>query len=434
MSKLSNHFAARTPSAIRLAQIEFEKRTDQVKAINTAIGNVTLPMHPSMQQRMFALNADTSPFKDGVNPYTTTKGIPEANAAFLRVIEASGFDTTDLYSQITDGGSQGMELVVLGVAGQVDDTDAPLLLIDAAYTNYQAMAQRLGRKTISVQRRLQDDGTFTLPQIEEIRQVVETHRPAGMVVIPYDNPTGYFYGREMLIELAKLAVEYDLWLISDEAYRELYYVDAPVSSVWSLTEELVPGISGRRISLETASKVWNACGLRIGALVTDNQDFHTAAIAENTASLCSNHIGQYIFAALAEEKIENLQLWFDKQREYYSQMMQQVTDGLRAKSDKLIVSNPDASIYTVVDVRNIVDETFSSLDFVMYCARQGAVAVDGQDYTLLVSPMAGFYSPDFKAADNPGRTQMRIAFVERPENMKKVPDLFWQLFTEYLKK
>jgi aspartate aminotransferase len=58
---------------------------------------------------------------------------------------------------------------------------------------------------------------------------------------------------------------------------------------------MVPGIQGRRISIETASKVWNACGLRIGALVTDNVDFYQQSVAENTAGLCSNVIGQHIF-------------------------------------------------------------------------------------------------------------------------------------------
>ena len=84
----------------------------------------------------------------------------------------------------------------------------------------------------------------------------------------------------------------------------------------------MPGITGRRISIETAVKVWNACGLRIGALVTDNEEFHARAVAENTASLCSNVIGQYIFGALADESHADLQAWYAKQREYYRAMLQ----------------------------------------------------------------------------------------------------------------
>jgi aspartate aminotransferase len=114
---LSAHFAKRQPSAIRIAGIEFSKRTDDVEAINTHIGNVSLPAHPAIQRRMDALRSDSSPFKDGVIKYTGTQGLPETNAAFLNSIKASGFDTSGLYSQITNGGSQAMGLITIGCCG-----------------------------------------------------------------------------------------------------------------------------------------------------------------------------------------------------------------------------------------------------------------------------------------------------------------------------
>ena len=163
---MSAHFEARTPSAIRLAQIEFAKRTDGTKAINTAIGNVSLPMHPAMQERMFNLNSVDSPFKEGVVKYTATVGLEETNKAFLNIIASSGFNTDGLFSQITDGGSQGMELVVVGVCGPAGSQEKPLLLIDAAYTNYKAMAERTGRPIISVSRHLEENGKFSMPDLD----------------------------------------------------------------------------------------------------------------------------------------------------------------------------------------------------------------------------------------------------------------------------
>lgn len=138
-----------------------------------------------------------------------------------------------------------------------------------------------------------------------------------MVVIPYDNPTGHFYDQESMITLAQLCVKYDLRMISDEAYRELFYVNKPATSIRGITDKEVPGIVGRRISIETASKVRNACGLRVGALVTDNKEFHEKSVAEYTANLCTNVIGQYIFGALAHESKEELQARYSKQRTYY---------------------------------------------------------------------------------------------------------------------
>ncbi|KAA3633417.1 MAG: aminotransferase class I/II-fold pyridoxal phosphate-dependent enzyme [Calditrichaeota bacterium] len=431
--ELSEHFASRKPSAIRLAQIEFLKRKDKVKDINVAIGNVSLPMHPAMQERMNNLSASGSPFEHGVVKYSTTLGFKETNDAFLNIIASSGFDTSRLHSQITDGGSQAMELVIVGVCGQPGKNDYPLLLIDAAYTNYKSLAERVGRKTVSVSRKLSDDGKFTLPDVSEIEALIEKEKPRALVVIPYDNPTGHFYDKSSMIALAKLCVKHNMWMISDEAYRELFYVDDSVVSIWGITDNEVSGIEGRRISIETSSKVWNACGLRIGALISDNQEFNARAVAENTANLCPNVIGQYIFGSIAHISSKDLQKWYEKQRNYYKKMLVDMTTQVKSLLPEAIISSPDASIYSVIDVRKIVDDSFDANDFVLYCAREGKVTVDGEDLTLLVSPMAEFYSIN-DLSKNPGRTQMRIAYVESQENMEKVPQLFASLLEQYLAK
>ncbi len=428
--KLSKHFESRQPSAIRLAQIEHSKRTDDVYAVNTAIGNVSLSMHPKLRERMFNLNSDNSPFKDGVNKYTATVGMEETNKAFLNIISSSGFKTDKLYSQVTFGGSAAMDLVVLGVCGEAGSGESPLLLIDAAYTNYNAMALGSGRKNISITRTLNEDGKFSMPDVSEIEKIIEQYKPGGMVVIPYDNPTGHFYDHDTMVDLGKLCVEYDMWMVSDEAYRELFYDESKVTSIWGLTEQDVPGITGKRISIETASKVWNACGLRIGALVTDNEQFHKKSVAEFTKLLCAPAIDQYIFGALAHETHEDLKAWYDGQRDYYKPLMTKLTSDFKEMLPGVIVSRPDASIYSVVDVRNLVDDGFDAKDFVLYCATKGKVDVDGKDMTLLVAPMDGFYNV---ASDqkNPGKTQMRIAYVAKPEEMSLVPKLFTGLFNQY---
>jgi aspartate aminotransferase len=218
--------------------------------------------------------------------------------------------------------------------------------------------------------------------------------------------------------------------VSDEAYRELHYTGAPTSSVWGISEERVPGITGRRISIETASKVWNACGLRIGALVTDNRELHVRAVAENTASLCPNAIGQWIFGALAHEPTAALREWYATQRTYYQAMLRAFTDRMGALLPEVVVSSPDASIYSVVDVRYAVRPGFDALAFVLWCATKGRMVLDGRPMTLLTAPMAGFYTTR-PGVDNPGRTQMRIAYVEPPERMLLVPDLLAGLLQRY---
>jgi aspartate aminotransferase len=427
---LSAHFESRAPSAIRLAQIEFMKRGDGVDAVNTAIGNVSLPMHPAMQARMRALGSGGGAFADGVVKYSATVGIPEAVEAVLNVIASSGLSREGLFAQITDGGSAAMELLLVGVCGPAGSDERPLLLIDAAYTNYMALAERTGRRTVSVRRSLGDDGKFSLPDVAEIEETIRATKPGALVVIPYDNPTGHYYDHEAMVGLARLCVKYNMWMASDEAYRELYYSEGAPSSIWRLSDDEVPGIVGRRIGIETSSKVWNACGLRIGALVTDNETFHQRSVAEYTANLCSNVIGQHIFGALAGESHDDLRRWYDGQRAYYRELLGAVSSGLKQAVPGLIVSSPDASIYSVIDVRNVAAPGFDALEFVLFCAREGRVELGGKPHTLLVSPMAGFYQVG-PGEENPGKTQMRISYVDEPERMALVPELFAALFEQF---
>jgi aspartate aminotransferase len=236
-----------------------------------------------------------------------------------------------------------------------------------------------------------------------------------------------------MVSLARLCVRHGLWMVSDEAYRELFYTGDEPSSIWRIDDDEVPGIVGRRISIETASKVWNACGLRIGALVTDHAEFHTRAVAEATANLCPNAIGQWIFGSLAHESVESLRGWFENQRDYYGGMLSTFTARTRELIPEIIVSSPDASIYSVVDVRRFAGADFDALDFVLHCASEGKVERDGRSLTLLTAPMAEFYASE-SPESNPGRTQMRIAYVEPPERMALVPDLLASLLESYVKR
>ena len=429
--QMSLHFQGRRPSVIRTAQMEFRKRRDPPDAINVAIGNVSLPMHPAMIRRLSALRAEGGPFEHGAVRYTPTAGTDDAREAFRHIIASSGFAVEPLHVQITDGGSQAMELVILGLCGEAGSGEKPLLIIDPTYTNYTAMASRLGRSVVALQRTLQADGRFTLPDIPRIDEIVRQARPAALLVIPYDNPTGQLYSREQMLELAELCVRHNLWFVSDEAYRELLYTGTGTVSIWGVTDREVPGIEGRRISIESASKIWNACGLRIGALITDNEEFHARAIAENTANLCPNAIGQHIFSALRDESAEDLRRWYARQRKYYRSMLVELTSRMQRLLPEVMVSSPDASIYSVVDVRRIVPASFDAMEFVLYCAREGRVDVQGKAFTLLVAPMSGFY--DLPTGENPGRTQTRIAYVETPERMELVPQLFATLLRGFLK-
>ncbi|MFN8178491.1 MAG: aminotransferase class I/II-fold pyridoxal phosphate-dependent enzyme [bacterium] len=429
---LSEHFKTREPSAIRVAGLRFAERKDGAEAVNVAIGNVSLPMHPAMIERMGRLRGAESPFKHGVVAYTSTAGTDECQRAFLRAIESSGCSVEGLRCQITNGGSEAMEIVLPGMLGPAGTAVRPLLLIDPSYTNYKGFADRLGRATVSITRTLGDDGRWALPDLAEIDRVMAKEKPGAVVIIPYDNPTGQFYSHEALVALARLCVKHDLWILSDEAYRELFYAEGRASSIWRIGEDEVPGIRGRRVSIESTSKVWNACGLRVGAIVTDDAEFHRRSLAEHTSSLCASAIGQWIFGAIANESLDDLRAWYRRQREYYRAMLASFTQRTEELLPGAIVSRPDAALYSVVDLRNVVGPDFDALEFVLHCATTGRVDRGGKSWTLLTAPMGGFYDLP-KGRPNPGRTQMRIAYVEPPDRMALVPDLLAALLEQYVR-
>ena len=426
--QLSPHFENRKPSVIRQAQILFNQRADRdtVRCINLAIGNVSLPMHPALQQRMRSLGEGNSPFAGGVVMYSATVGLPETRRAMLHVIGASGLSTAGLEALVTDGGSASMEMMALGVAGP--KSERPLVLVDPIYTNYADMCRRGAIPFVAVPRELRADGYFTRPDLGALDQLCQKEKPCALVVCPSDNPTGQYLNRADMTEIGRLCVRHNMWLVSDEAYRQLHYTGEPVSSVWALDETTVPGITGRRISIESASKVWNACGLRVGGLVTDSPEFHAKAVAEYSANLCTNVIGQWIYAALGDETHEALAAWYAQQRQYYVEMIRGLRDNLLRAVPGIIVSQPLAALYSVVDLVNVVKPSFDVTAFVGYCAEQGRVDIDGQTYTLLVAPMSGFYTATRTTAC---RTQLRMAYVERPKETALVPGLFKTLLERY---
>ena len=427
---ISKHYLEREPSAIRKAQILFNSRENSkdIHVINLAIGNISLPMHPIMVERMKSLADDKSPFNKGVVRYSPSVGTETAQNAILHSIngELENKITDKAKCVITDGGSQAMELMLLGVCGP--NSENPILLIDPTYTNYIEFSKRLSIPISRYSRVLKGNGSYSNINKEELLTIIDRDNARGIVLIPGDNPTGQQISQEMIIEIARICVEKDIWLISDEAYRNIYFTDKGQSSIWAITDDTVPGIVGRRISIESASKLWNACGLRIGALVTDNNILHKKVVSEYTANLCANVIGQYIFSSILELSKNDLLKWYKQQRDYYSLLMNDLKTKLMYTIPGIIVSNPESAIYLVLDFKNITNDKFEITKFVEYCATSGECSIDGGNYTLLLAPMTGFYS-DY----NLGRTQARIAIVESENNLKKVPSVLSELLKDFSK-
>ncbi|MBU0757865.1 MAG: aminotransferase class I/II-fold pyridoxal phosphate-dependent enzyme [Nanoarchaeota archaeon] len=438
---ISEFYKEKQPSCIRKAQIMFAEQQAKRKqnnepamdVVNVAIGNVSLPTHPKMiKEYLYPTNPD---LRAGVWKYTATVGTEKCGMAFINIINSfiKG-KKPKLYAAIENGSSPLMKLSMLGVCGNPCTGERPLLGFDPVYTNYIEVGKEIGRKVVSLKRSLNSDGTFSVLSVQDVETAIQKYNPGALLIIPYDNPSGQFLRQETINEYAKLCMKYGLYLISDEAYRGLLYTDDEISTVWNITDHDIPGIeqAGIRISLETMSKVFNACGLRMGALVTDSKEFFVKAVAANTTYLCASAIDQNLVSVFADESHEEIQTWVKGLRDYYKRILVDLHNSFNALLPGIIASQPESSIYIVVDVRNIAKPGFSAEDFVKFCAIEGKVDINGKETTLLVAPMTGFYNTP-KGEESPGITQMRIAAVEPEEQMKIVPKLFAELFREFEK-
>lgn len=424
---LSEYYKKREVSVIRSVYDKFKNRKDNVVPIDLALGNINRPMHPVLINMMKKITGPSSPFNDGVVKYSSASGYNETQKAFLRILEASDLPTDDLYIQITDGASQAIELCLLGISGNGEENTGPVLLFDPAYTSFEYMAKRLSRRTISIPRVMRADGTFEFPSIRNIERFILKEKPNAMIIIPYDNPTGQLITQGQLESLAKLCVKYNMWMVSDETYRELHYLKLKAPSIWRLSDKVIPGIQGRRISLESASKVWNACGLRIGSLITDSEVFYNKSVAENTANVCPNVFGQYIFSGLAREDINDIKNWFDKQRKYYRSIINSTFTNIKKLIPDINVSKPNAALYLVLDFRKISPH-FRAVDFVNFCAEYGKSKYKGQTYTILMTPLENF----FKNKEL-GRAMARLSFVDDQDKIRLLPYVLKDILEQYIK-
>ncbi|MBU1084841.1 NAD(P)H-hydrate dehydratase, partial [Patescibacteria group bacterium] len=378
--------------------------------IDTSIGSVNLPTYPAILERAEKMSND---FITKSLPYTATEGTNEAKLAFINIAGAMRVDFKGLKIHVTAGGSLAMQYVMLGVCGP----KKPLMGFSPLYPNYLSYGERFSIPVVLIQRQLTENGVFSIPEEGEIEAMIEKEKPSALLVIPADNPTGAYFTQDRLNYLAELCVKYGIWMVSDEAYFGLNYVgDKVPSSIWRVTNKQVPGIEGRRIGIHSASKNMNACGLRIGALVTDSDEMAKKAVNCASADLCAGIVDQYLFSALAYESHEDIQKFLAGLRKNYVETMREFRNKLLEFNKDLVVSQPEASIYQVVDFRKVVPDNFKTLEFVNWVAEHGMVMIDGKPMIMIGAPMSGFYRVE-KGEKNPGDTQMRVAFVLSKEEM-----------------
>ena len=289
---------------------------------------------------------------------------------------------------ITTGGSEAVLFAFMSCLNPGDEIIVP----EPAYANYMAFAISAGAVIRTVTTTI-DEG-FSLPKVEKFEELIN-ERTKGILICNPNNPTGYLYTRREMNQIRDLVKKYDLFLFSDEVYREFIYTGSPYISACHLE-----GIEQNVVLIDSVSKRYSECGIRIGALITKNPEVRKAVMKFCQARLSPPLIGQII----AEASIDAPRSYSTEVYEEYIERRKCLIDGLN-RIPGVYSPIPMGAFYTVA--RLPVDD---SDKFCAWCLSD----FEYEGETVMMAPASGFYSdPEC------GRNEVRIAYVLKKEDLER---------------
>ena len=294
---------------------------------------------------------------------------------------------------ITVGGSEAIHYA-FSVAS---DFGGEIIVFEPFYTNYNGFASFAGVKLVPVT--LHAEEGFRLPQIHEIESKIGPKTRAVLINSP-SNPTGVVYSREEIERIVDIVKKHDLYLISDEVYKEFVYDGLSHTSVLEFDE-----IRDRVIVVDSISKRFSCCGARIGALITRSPDIYQAALKFAQSRLCPPTVEQK--GALAAYRMGKD--YFEPVRKEYEKRRDVLCSGL-LKYPGIVLHKPSGAFYVNVKLPLRDTEHFAQWMLTDF-------SKDNQ--TVMVAPSQGFYATPGKGLD-----EVRIAYVLKEEDLRRAVDVF----------
>lgn len=358
--------------------------------------NIGQPDIDSPQPALDAIRNE--PFK--VLSYTHSEGTAEYRTALSDYYKNRGLELEPSDMIITNGGSEAL-LFCFGIICNPGDE---IIIPEPFYANYNSFAVQSGVKIVPIQSKIEDN--FGLPPIETFEDKI-TEKTKAILINSPGNPTGYLYSKSELEKLKELVLKHDLYLISDEVYAEYVYTDEEFVSVLSF-----PELKENAIIIDSESKRFSMCGLRIGALISRNPEVIKRALKFGQARLCPNIISQYA----AAKAHQNAGTYFDESRaEYISRRDLLVTELNRIPG--VICPHPQGAFYCMVELP--VDDTEK---FAIWLLND----FDLNGETVMIAPGNGFYSDPDKV-----KNQARFAYVLKKEELQKSVDILREALKKY---
>ena len=332
--------------------------------------------------------------------YCHSAGLENYRKALTKYYSSIGIDVDYNQIMVTFGGSEGLIYVLMSCFDAGDEMIVP----EPFYTNYNSFATMAGVKVVPVPSSF--DNGFALPPISEFEKRITPQTRAILISNP-NNPTGYLYSMQELLQIRNLALKYDLYVISDEVYRDFCYDGTHHISVMQIA-----GLENHAILIDSTSKRYSECGIRVGFVVTKNQEVLDTIMKFAQARLSPPYFGQLIGMASLETPEE----YFNEVRAEYVKRRNCLINGLN-KIPGVRSPMPKGSFYTMAKLP--IDDSEIFCRWMLETFRY-------ENQTVMMAPAAGFY-----ATPGLGKDEVRLAYVINTDDLTKALKCLEEGLKEY---
>lgn len=357
----------------KLVPFAEEAKSRGIKVLHLNIGQPDLPTPGKALDALRNIDRKTL-------EYTHSQGMLSLREALTGYYSRYGINLSPDEIIITNGGSEALLLAFLACLDPSDE----VITVEPGYANYHGFAAMAGITVKTVTSRIEDG--FVLPDVEAFEEAI-TYRTKAILICNPNNPTGYLYTEDELLRLRDIVKKYDLFLLSDEVYREFVYNGKPYRSAMTLD-----GIENNVVLIDSVSKRYSECGIRVGMVASHNREVMDMALKFGQSRLCPPLLGQIV----AEASIDGTEEYSRKCFEEYKARRDFFIEGLN-RIPGVYSPMPEGAFYTVASLP--VDD---AEDFCRWCLTDFSY----EGHTVMMAPAAGFYG-------NPalGRNQVRLAYV-----------------------
>ncbi|MEX0987807.1 MAG: pyridoxal phosphate-dependent aminotransferase [Bacteroidales bacterium] len=354
---------------------------------------------PDIKSPVEALSAIRN-LKEEVIEYSHSAGMESYRRKLAEHYRKINIDVDHTEIMITTGGSEAISFALMSTVNPGEEVICP----EPFYANYNGFSTAAGVKVVPITSCIENN--FALPPMEEFEKMI-TPKTRGIIICNPNNPTGYLYSEEEIRQLGEIVKRHDLYLYSDEVYREFCYDGKEHFSAMYLE-----GLEEHVIMMDSVSKRYSMCGARIGALVTKNRAVLDTALKFAQARLSPPSFGQIA----GEAALDTPASYFREVYDEYIERRDYMVEALN-KIPGVICPSPGGAFYTVVHLP--VDDTDKFAQWILS-------DFEHENQTVMMAPASGFYS-----TPGLGKQEVRIAYVLKKADLEKAMEVLEEALKTY---